>query len=447
MEHAAAVALAGVALLKRPICSRRPKGATSTRWATVIAVIAILAGCSSGAVGGSPSNLDPFSASPTPASVPSVAPTATVTPTSTAKPAEAPGPGKWVEVRGVPTSAAEPVAALSADGRVLLLDAGEPCYFPGEMSEDDFGPSPAKVFEPQTGEFSQTASFDNPRFGFVVAPLTGGRVLVTGGHNENGIPKSSTRIWDPATGKWAEGGLMTIARNMTVSAVLRDGRVLVAGGETPSGVPTRTAEIYDPAIDRWTPTGSLTFDNPMAAAVALSDGRVLALQVTDLDNVIFGGGLYDPRHETWAEVKGPPGKWGSAVSLVALPDGSALLIGGSQDVLRYDPEAGWSSAGRLETSRPGATATLLGDGRVLVAGGIAGSVGDGTARALKTAELFDPHTGHSSKATSMPRERTDSVAVLLGDGSVLVAGGASDANPGDTPWCPTLAESALRWIP
>ena len=421
---------------------------SAARVAACLVCLMLMGGCATGAAPSlTPTQAPTATVSVSPTSSPSPAPTVSPPPTPTGtEPAPAPGPGKWVEVHGVPTSAGEPVAALAADGRVLLLDAGWPCNS-GPWSEDEFGPSPAEIYAPETEEFSQMASFDKPRFDFVVAPLPDGRVLVAGGDNEQGVPRSSTRIWDPSTGRWAEGSLMSIARARPVAVGLQDGRVMVAGGDTPSRVPTRTAEIFDPAIDRWTLTGSLRADNPMAAAVALSDGRVLALQLTDVDRVIFGGGLYDPGHGTWAEVEGPPGKWGSAVSLVALPDGTALLIGGSQEVLRYDPEAGWSSAGSLETSRPGATATLLGDGRVLVAGGLVGSQGDGTARALKTAEVFEPRTGHSSKATSMPAERVAAVAILLKDGSVLLAGGASDVNNGDTPWCPTLVESAVRWIP
>jgi hypothetical protein len=416
--------------------------------AAVLVSLVLLVGCTTGATPSLTPSQDPIAAASASATLPTTpSQSPAVSPTTPPPPAHALGPGTWVETRGVPTGAWQPVAVPAAGGRVLLLDADEPCYFPGESSPEDFGPSPAKVFEPGTLEFSQTASFDKPRFGFVVAPLPDGRALVAGGHNEQGIPKSSTRIWDPITGKWSEGGLMTLARDNAVSAVLHDGRVLVAGGDTPSQVPTGTAEIYDPSADVWTPTGSLQSDNPIAAAVALSDGRVLALQLTDADSVIFGGGLYDPGHGTWANVEQAPGKWGSAISLVALPDGTALLVGGSRDVLRYDPGAGWSTAGRLMTTRPTATATLLRDGRVLVAGGVAGSVGDGTARALKSAELFDPRLGTSSKAAPMPVERTESDAVLLVDGSVLVAGGALDANPADVPWCPTLAETAVRWIP
>ena len=74
-----------------------------------------------------------------------------------------------------------------------------------------------------------------------------------------------------------------------------------------------------------------------------------------------------------------------------LADGRVLVAGGfggnggSVAAELYDPARGtWTAAGRMATPRTGHTATLLLDGRVLVAGGI-GGYGD-----LASAELFDP---------------------------------------------------------
>src|SRR6476646_1857005 len=66
----------------------------------------------------------------------------------------------------------------------------------------------------------------------------------------------------------------------------------------------------------------------------------------------------------------------------------------------------------MSSARFSHTATLLLNGKVLIAGG-------GTA----TAELYDPSTFRFTGTGSMSIARTAHTAVLLPDGKVLVAGG------------------------
>jgi serine/threonine protein kinase len=77
--------------------------------------------------------------------------------------------------------------------------------------------------------------------------------------------------------------------------------------------------------------------------------------------------------------------------------------------------------GSMVVARTGQTATLLQDGRVLIAGGY-----DTANKPLASAELYDPLTGKFSLTGSMASGRTDDTATLLNDGSVLVAGGYDD---------------------
>ncbi|MDQ6838478.1 MAG: kelch repeat-containing protein [Actinomycetota bacterium] len=81
----------------------------------------------------------------------------------------------------------------------------------------------------------------------------------------------------------------------------------------------------------------------------------------------------------------------------------------------------------MTTSRFEATATLLTDGRVLVAGGL-GSTGSVAATGLQyppqsTAEIYDPAVGAFTGAGRMATGRAQQVAARLPDGSVVVAGG------------------------
>ncbi|WPB72982.1 kelch repeat-containing protein [Archangium violaceum] len=87
-------------------------------------------------------------------------------------------------------------------------------------------------------------------------------------------------------------------------------------------------------------------------------------------------------------------------------------------VVRGLPSCEWTSTGSMAASRSGHTATLLPNGKVLVAGGT------GTSGTLATAEVYDPATGSWSATGSMLSVRGGHTETLLSDGKVLVTGGS-----------------------
>jgi Bacterial Ig-like domain (group 2)/Galactose oxidase, central domain/Kelch motif len=132
-----------------------------------------------------------------------------------------------------------------------------------------------------------------------------------------------------------------------------------------------------------------------------------------------------------------------------LPNGKVLVAGGSDNAGNnfasaevYDPVAGtWTPTGSLTTARIGHTATLLPNGKVLVAGG------GGFAAAmplLASAEIYDPVAGTWALTGSLATARGGHTATLLPNGTVLVAGGDFEAatsaeiyDPVAGTWTPT----------
>ena len=86
---------------------------------------------------------------------------------------------------------------------------------------------------------------------------------------------------------------------------------------------------------------------------------------------------------------------------------------------------GFKVTGSMGAARSEHTATLLGNGKVLIAGGYSYQAGLVTA----TAELFDESSGSFAMTGDMGTGRHLHTATLLGDGTVLIVGGLDASGP------------------
>jgi hypothetical protein len=310
-------------------------------------------------------------------------------------------------------------ATTLPDGRVLIA-----------------GGASAELYDPKTGTFSPTGSMTTAGSSDTATLLTDGRVLIAGG--------ASAELYDPKTGTFSPTGSMTTARAFDTATALSDGRVLIAGGADSSNTPFASAELYDPKTGTFSPTGSMATARSNDTATVLSDGRVL------IAGGIAGGAdgtikpfasaeLYDPKTGTFS----PTGSMTTARfgdTATVLSDGRVLIAGGSNSTgllasaELYDPKTGtFSPTGSMTTVRFIDTATVLSDGRVLIAGGlIAGECDPGKCNPAASAELYDPKTGTFSPAGSMTTARGMQSATALSDGRVLIVGGADSSGNGLT---------------
>jgi hypothetical protein len=341
-------------------------------------------------------------------------------------------PGVWSETGGLNVPRFGHTATLLQNGMVLVHGGDWRSNVNGVFT-DHGNLSSAELFNPATGKWALAPSAFYERLGHTATLLRNGKVLVVGGNKT-----TNTELFDPAKGWFATGRLNTARLDGHAATALADGRVLVVGGSADAiPTPERSAEIYDPVTQAWTPTGSLGHARFGPTATLLLDGRVL----------VVGGGaeiaeLFDPATGRWLFTAGP---FHSGGTTTLLKDGRVLFAGGdpaphgvfsSRTVELFDPaKLTWRLVGFLNVGRGGHTATLLSNGKVLVAGGF-GRVPSSDGRLpLQSAELFDPATFRWTLTAPPNAARSQHTATLLRppvtdpahQDSVLLTGGDDGA--------------------
>ena len=290
--------------------------------------------------------------------------------------------GSLAEARGYQT------ATLLGSGEVLIAGGF-----------GDAAVQVAELYDPTAGTFAATGSMVTARWWHTATLLGSGEVLFAGGTTGSpGLPATaSAEFYDPTTGTFAVTGSLTTARDDHTATLLGSGDVLLAGGGNSAQVGSASyaalssAELYDPTLGTFAAAGTMTTERDGHAAALLGSGQVL----------LAGGASNDSS-----------GNW------VALS--SAEL---------YDPTEGtFTATGPMvfeQALRP--TATVLGSGQVLLAGGASGDSG-GNWAVLSNVELYSPTAGTFTALGTMAMPRFDHTATLLGSGEVLLAGGGTDLN-------------------
>jgi len=288
--------------------------------------------------------------------------------------------------RGGVVSSIRSMTAKRAAHTATLLDNGK-VLIAGGFVANGSGLSSVELFDPASKTFSSAGNLASPRAGHTATRLPNGKILIAGGYNGDYL--NSAEMFDPATNRFTSAGRMVTARSGHVATLLNNGKVLLAGGVGTGWTFLADAELYDPNTNTFTATGGMTTARESHTATLLNDGKVL-----------IAGGHKGRR--------------------------SAITIYASAEI--YDPANGsFTPAGDLTVKRHKHDATLLADGRVLIVGGSDERDGDG---AYRNAEVFDPASGSFTAVKNnmnTARYKLQGTSILLNNGKVLIAGGASRA--------------------
>jgi len=309
-----------------------------------------------------------------------------------------------------------PVLLFIAIAVGLALVAGALLVGVGRQPQPQPQPHPSSVAPSPTARapFAPTGSMITGREGQSATLLGNGLVLITGG--SQGL--RSAELYDPATGTFRQTGVLSPSAEAGGATLLLDGRVLIIGDRNPA------AQLYDPEAGTFALTSSNLTQGWSHVATRLLNGRVLLAGGQSPDpysDSLTAAELYNPATGrfslTGSMTRPQPGASGTL-----LRDGRVLLVGtsdGKSTAELYGLSGHFSPTGATLAARTQQAAVLLQDGRVLVVGGM-----DPASRtALDSAEIYDPVTGSFQLTGAMEVARIDPSATLLPDGRVLVSGG------------------------
>lgn len=390
-----------------------------------------------------------------------------------------PSANAWSRAGEISANGYQSVALSAlANGQAIAAGGGE----------DGRPTASAALFEPSSRTWSTTGSLNQPRSGAVAVKVADGSVMVVGGQGVGGLPLTSAERFDTLSRTWTVmPGSLKVAGLDESAIPLKNGRILVAAWPDPvfgQWFPG-DVQVFDPngpamapspghlpdAAGAWTsmpdvagPFGNYSaygggFDST-ATATTLNDGRVLligtsptgALHSFTATNGVAAA-IYDPARgqSRLLEVPQTISSTGSTATL--LRGGKVLVVGDGAQL--YDAASDtWSAAGSVLVKRFGHTTTLLADGRVLAAGGLAPPQGpNGGDVRLTSTEIYDPASNRWSSAAGMPFTLGDSenTATLLRDGRVLVVSGYNAMSalydPKSNRWSDGIALSEPAAVP
>ncbi len=345
--------------------------------------------------------------------------------------------------------ATDTMTQARANATATMLPSGK-ILFAGGQDVSGTAQATVELYDPATGVFTFLGVMNTARKLHTAVLLDNGGVLLAGGIDNNGNLLNTAEIFSSSAQTFTLlPNTMSDSRASHTATKLNNGQVLITGGQDATVI-LNTAEIYDPVLEQFICVGGVSATPPLCnpsmndsrtahTATRLGDGSVLIVGGRDsAGNVTATSERFmpAPANNAGAGLFSASGSMSDArISHTAalLNDGTVLVAGGNDglDVVPtaeiYNPTLGRfsltgssaSSSTTMTTPRADHTATLLNDGRVLLAGG-----GDDFGNLLSSAEIYDPTSETFSALASQMNEARDlHTATLLASGLVLIAGG------------------------
>ncbi|HSN12434.1 MAG TPA: fibronectin type III domain-containing protein [Propionibacteriaceae bacterium] len=265
------------------------------------------------------------------------------------------------------------------DGRVIVAGG----Y--GQATTGNLGLADTNIFDPATNTWTRVANMNLPRWYPDLTELADGRYVVISGNSSSPSAWADTpEVYDPAANTWTLlSGVSTSQvheEEYPFSYLLPNGKVFTIGPSEDQSF------VLDVGAKTWTPVGTSGVVN--GSSVMYRPGKIL-----------YSGGA-------------------PSVTTTTTASASTSVI----DLTAASPT--WQKTSPMNTARIYHTLTMLADGRVIAVGGEATSDQTIVTTGVLTTEIWDPAsqvwTNDAAIATARNYHAT---AVLMPDGRVMVAGG------------------------
>ncbi|RQR26686.1 DUF1929 domain-containing protein [Burkholderia sp. Bp9143] len=329
-------------------------------------------------------------------------------------------------------------AATLPSGKVLLFSADSRFSFtvgPGGMTY-------STLYDPGTNTSSDmlVSNTGHEMFCSGTSNLADGRLLIAAGGDD-----AKTSIYDPALNVWSASGQLNIPRAYNSNTTLADGTVLTLGGSWLGGTAPKNAELWSPSTGAWSLLGGVPvapFLEPgQGAEPYVADSHLWLIPAGN--GKVFHAGPGEAMH--WIDTRGNGSVTSAGMrgddafafhgNTVMYDTGKVLKVGGSPQnmnapssaaayVINLNAGVNVRKINPMNYARSYQNAVVLPNGQVMILGGmtVGGQFTD--SNSIMRPEVFDPVTETFTALPPMAVPRNyHSVAVLLADARVLVAGG------------------------
>jgi WD40 repeat protein len=250
-------------------------------------------------------------------------------------------------------------------------------------------------------------------------------------------PLQQTRIEN--NGTWTQATSMGSPRTLFGLVTLENGNVMATGGGTSAAM----VDIYEVNSNRWIAASTMSVARVGVGLAALHDGGALAVGGKSSPSTAE---RYDSTTRRWATVSSMHTARIYS-QLATLQNGKVIVTGGRSTAVSvsatvtceiFDPVAGtWGSIASMHHARDIHAIAVMGNGSVLVAGGFDGSV------TLSSAELYDPVANKWTYMQSLFTIRAGLGLVMLNNGTAMVLGG--EISPSDVLASSVVLDATGSW--